>query len=478
MNSNHGLADSSWPMYRRNPQHTGRTEYSAKKVDGTVLWSFERRIEFSTPSIGSDGTIYVGSEAKDIYAVNPNGELKWDINRFTTDSTSESPPTIGKDGTVYITSDYGFLKAVNPNGTKKWEFITFGGIYSAPVINDEGIIYFITEGYRLNSDKGKLYALYPNGTEKWSIESGDVRKSPALGNDGTIYINLEKNNLSAISREGKVKWSFKIDGRIITSPTVGEDGTIYFGTDRGELYALNPNGTEKWCFDRYSGYIYTTPAISEEGTVYFGWTNRDYWNKTYRLYALNPDGSIKWINKMSVNGSPTISGEGTIYISERDYLTALNPDGSIRWRKRMEPSSPPVIGNNGTLYLTSFSPYYGLIALGRGYELTINKEGEGDVRHFGFNTEAIPENSEVRLTARAWKDNWTFSHWSGECINGKVKRDEMTIKMNRNKSITAHFIRKDQEKVDKTPGFTIFPFLISSTTVMAYIYKRKEKSFS
>ena len=45
---------------------------------GTLKWSFktEKGVE-SSHAIGPDGTIYVGSWDGKLYAINPNGSLKW-----------------------------------------------------------------------------------------------------------------------------------------------------------------------------------------------------------------------------------------------------------------------------------------------------------------------------------------------------------------------------------------------------------------
>ena len=41
-----------------------------KKKPGTVLWEFETGGDvFSSPAIGSDGTVYVGSRDKKLYAI-------------------------------------------------------------------------------------------------------------------------------------------------------------------------------------------------------------------------------------------------------------------------------------------------------------------------------------------------------------------------------------------------------------------------
>ena len=46
----------------------------------------------SSPSIGTDGTIYVGSYDNNLYAINPDGSRKW---RFKTGATVFSSPAIG-----------------------------------------------------------------------------------------------------------------------------------------------------------------------------------------------------------------------------------------------------------------------------------------------------------------------------------------------------------------------------------------------
>ena len=47
---------------------------------GTIKWTFQAGGPVkSSPAIGSDGTIYVGSNAAKVYAINPNGTKKWDF---------------------------------------------------------------------------------------------------------------------------------------------------------------------------------------------------------------------------------------------------------------------------------------------------------------------------------------------------------------------------------------------------------------
>ena len=66
---------------------------------------------FSSPAIGGDGNIYVGSNDDKLYSINADGSLKWS---FTTGGDVESSPAIGADGTIYVGSHDGKLYAIGP----------------------------------------------------------------------------------------------------------------------------------------------------------------------------------------------------------------------------------------------------------------------------------------------------------------------------------------------------------------------------
>ena len=79
---------------------------------GTPIWEFETgdAIVYSSPAIGSDGTVYVGSWDKKLYAINGKSGVKlWE---FETGSSVWSSPAIGSDGTVYVGSSDKKLYAI------------------------------------------------------------------------------------------------------------------------------------------------------------------------------------------------------------------------------------------------------------------------------------------------------------------------------------------------------------------------------
>jgi outer membrane protein assembly factor BamB len=310
------------------------------------------------------GTYSVKTQAKDIYDMTSDwsegfpvmitnlGTLKW---RYHTSDFREikSSPAIGSDGTIYFGSLNDTLYALNPNGTLKWSYSTDGDIYSSPAIGTDGTIYF-------GSYDNYLYALNPDGTLKWRYDSGtDVNSSPAIGSDGTIYFGqaygeYHHGDFNALNPDGTLKWQYQTDSDM-TQPAIGPDGTIYFGTSPMDtanpyLYALNPDGSLKWRFC-ISYLPRSSPAIGSDGSIYFA----AYDNGDGYLFALNPDGILKWWcqEEFSKRSSPVIGSDGTIYFGG-GWFYAINPDGTVKWRYLAQNgvmvSSTALIGSDGTVY--------------------------------------------------------------------------------------------------------------------------------
>ena len=370
-----GLQSSPWPMFHHDLRHTGRSEYDTSKNPGTLKWKANiTHLSVggtpSSPAIGKDGTIYVGSGAGMFYAINPDGSLKWKFN--TSFGIILSSPAIGEDGTIYFGASNGFY-ALNPDGTLKWK-AEISVYVSSPAIGKDGTIYIgdtTTEDF---IPRGRIRAFYPNGTQKWEFKTDHwIYSSPAIGEDGTIYIGSDDNYLYALNPDGTLKWKFKTYDNIHSSPSIAEDGTIYFGSWDCYFYALNPDGTLKWKYvTGVWGYSINgcSPAIAEDGTVYVGsWDNC--------LYAFYPNGTLKW--KFSANNhidsSPAIGKDGTIYFGSYDsYLYALNPDGTLKWKFKTNDwiASSPAIGKDGTIYFAGYDGY--LYAIG-GIKIEKPKEG-------------------------------------------------------------------------------------------------------
>jgi len=66
-----------------------------------------------------------------------------------------------------------------------------------------------------------------------------VLSSPAIGDDGTIYIGSNDKKVYALDGiTGVKKWEFLTADEIHTSPVIGPDGILYIGSNDGNTYAL------------------------------------------------------------------------------------------------------------------------------------------------------------------------------------------------------------------------------------------------
>ncbi|MCP4687828.1 MAG: PQQ-binding-like beta-propeller repeat protein [Desulfobacterales bacterium] len=314
------------------------------QTPGTEKWSFATgdKIWTSSPAVGGDGVIYVGSRDDNLYAVNPDGTERWS---FTAGSFISPSPAIGPDGVIYAGSNDSNLYAVNPDGTQKWAFDTGSVVTSSPAIGPDGVIY-------VGSWSKYLYAVNPDGTEKWRFKADAYffYSSPAIGPDGTIYVGSWDDNLYAIHPDGTQKWAFTTGDNVDSSPAIGADGVIHVGSWDDNLYAIHPDGTQKWVFTTGDN-VNSSPAIDANGVIYVG-------SDDHKLYAIHPDGTQKWAFTTGgdVSSSPAIGADGVIYVgSDADKLYAINPDGTEKWsfRAGSDMVSSPAIGPDGVIYVGS-----------------------------------------------------------------------------------------------------------------------------
>ncbi|MBI4812845.1 MAG: PQQ-binding-like beta-propeller repeat protein, partial [Methanobacterium sp.] len=334
--------------------NTGLSNYTGPEVN-TTLWNYTTggSIESQvSPVIGSDGTIYIGSTDGKLYALNPDGSVKW---TYTTGDKA-CGIAIGSDGTIYVSGGYdNSLHALNPDGTLKWKYKTRGNILGTPTVGFDGTIY-------VGSCDSNLYALNPDGTLKWNYTTENLiyglGGGPAIGSDGTIYVECggDFGKLYALNPDGTLQWYYTIGGNLDGSPTISADGAIYVGGTNGAFYALNPDGTLKWKYSNGgSSYEYDTmihsSSIGPDRTIYFG-CNNGY------LYALNINGTQKWNYSIGkrISGSPLIGSDGTIYVGSYDgKMYAFSSNGTLLWTYTTGGIiyGSAAIGANETLYFGS-----------------------------------------------------------------------------------------------------------------------------
>ncbi len=347
------LGNTPQPKFHHDSNNTGQSEYKGPQTN-TTKWKFPIGGGIgSSPVIGADGTIYIGSPDKNLYALYPNGTKKWSFNLG---DTTVYTPTIDTEGIIYIGSSTK-LYALYPNGTEKWNYTTEKGkwICTSTAIGNDGTIYF--------GNYNELYALNSDGTFKWNFVTGGIIlfSPPAIGNDGIIYVGSEDGHLYSVYPNGTQNWNFTTTGLIIASPAIGTDGTIYFTSGNNFLYAITSTGNLKWKYPITSGFepaLLSSPAIGSNGVIYVGSDNGC-------IFAVNSDGTLKWKYQTGkkVYSSPCIGSDGAVYVGSEDgYLYAFNSDGTIKWMYQTGTcvDSSPCIGSDGTLYFGGGNNLYAI----------------------------------------------------------------------------------------------------------------------
>ena len=193
---------------------------------GQDIWTFSTGDHITSAPTVVDGTVYVGSQDQNLYAVDAaTGQEQW---TFSTDDAVEVSPSV-VDGTVYLTSLE--LSAVDAaTGQEQWTFSTGSNIYSSPTVVDGTVFVGSWNG---------LYAVdAATGQERWVFSTDrNVRSSPTVV-DGTVFVGSNDDNLYAVdAATGRERWAFATGGSVTSSPTV-VDGTVYVGSWDGNLYAV------------------------------------------------------------------------------------------------------------------------------------------------------------------------------------------------------------------------------------------------
>ncbi|MBE7499038.1 MAG: PQQ-binding-like beta-propeller repeat protein [Verrucomicrobiales bacterium] len=342
---------------------------------GDLKWQFVTGgAVHSSPALGVDGTVYVGSSDRKLYALDgATGQKLWE---FETGGGVESSPAVGAEGTVYVGSHDGSVYAVDGvTGLRRWQFLTGSNVVSSPAIGVDGTVF-------VGSNDRRLYALNGStGQKVWEfLTGGEVGSSPALGLDGTVYVGSSDTRLYALAAaSGQVKWEFTAGGAM-GSPILGADGTVYVVSNDSVLHALNGvTGQQLWELAGAGSRL----AIEADGTLYVGANETGFWaldgktgQKRWETMGLEmyPEGSTS----VAFGAAAALGADGMVYVTGKATVCALDgpfpwpqcgsysvvhaldgTTGQAAWGGTQEPfdfdysPSSPNIGPDGTVYFGS-----------------------------------------------------------------------------------------------------------------------------
>ena len=163
------MSGRSFAAIRNSPESPrGRSRHVLK-----LLWTYDAGEAIESSAAIAGGTVYVGSQSKDLLAIDlATGKLRWKYR--ATDGIGESSPAVA-DGAVYVGDLAGVLHAVNAaTGKALWTFKTEAEIKSSPVIVGDRVL--------IGSYDSNLYALSrSDGKLLWKAETASyVHATPAV----------------------------------------------------------------------------------------------------------------------------------------------------------------------------------------------------------------------------------------------------------------------------------------------------------
>ncbi len=374
--------DSPWPKFRHDARQTGLAPLVP--TSGGALWQFPTgKGIFSTPVIGGDGTVYVGSADRHFYAIAPDGTERWsfetgeiidssallddqgrvifgsgDGHLYALDATTgdslwtfqaddpaehdafirwfEGNVAIGRGDDLYVPNDNFYLYSIDrTDGSLRWRFDMPDQTWSLPAVDPDQERIYVGNNNVLPAFGDNLYAIGMDGKEAWSASIiGTIAASPLFTTSGKIIVGGFDGYVRSYDQEfGILEWSFGARDHIYASPAEMADGTIIQPAADGTVYALDPEtGTELWAFDAREP-IRSSPAIDGDGNIYFG-------SGEGRLFVLGADGTLRWAiqlideDRNDLNSSPALGSDaiylagenGTVFSIPYDYCLTATED--------------------------------------------------------------------------------------------------------------------------------------------------------
>jgi len=192
--------------------------------------------------VADDGTVYVGSQDHHVYAVSPDGKVRW---RVDLGADVDSAPAVEDDGAIIVGSDKGQLVSLAPDsGEVRWRTEVGGFVRGAISLGRDGTVLAGTYGptpalVALDPIDGSVrfrFSIPGTGAPEFGIHGGPVEDAK-----GRLYFGAQDDHAYCLTADGALLWKFKTGGDVDAPLVITPRGLLLVGSDDGKLYALQPN---------------------------------------------------------------------------------------------------------------------------------------------------------------------------------------------------------------------------------------------
>lgn len=386
--------DAPWPMAGANSFKNRRAAVNGPG-GGTALqtwWQFQAPAgAFSgDPTVGEDGTVYVGTTAGAVYALDrDDGRVKWSVSLGR--PVIGSPAVDANSSVVYVVyggggggEDFYAICCLDAgNGNSRWSLPSpplYGGddtpITASPTVGGDGIYVPLINGVWKVTSGGQTSWLYSGLSY-----SDENHCSPAVADGKVLFVTSLGYGHALSAADKSLFWKRIVTGSPLQSglaeeisPAVSPDGSVIYCCLKNvsKVYAVYATyGGGKWSFS-LPGFS-RPAAVGADGTVYVSGANGE-------LFALDPaDGSLRWSidpgENAATDGSPAVGGDGAVYLLRGLSLCAIDSgSGELRWEYPLAAEGSgvgsPVLAGNGTVLVRTESSSGGAFLFAVGPDVT------------------------------------------------------------------------------------------------------------
>lgn len=356
-----GLADSPWPTYQGNNQHTGMvgpipyTSWDTRKM-------YTAEVGLGEVVVGEGGTIYTLTKAADdngnyfLYALDKSGFVKWRTKLLGSTNIGTGIgvyPLIDKWGSIWIVTrdnlpnpQYAYLTAYDLNGKQRCQYNTLSTTIvngddrstqsASLVVDSKGNIYFsLVEG----PSNSELYSVSKDCELNWKVNttkrsSGSLILSP---DESAVYVTgqfvggFTGPAYARRTKDGSTIWETSINNGWVV-PAISEDSSIIFSVGAGPptnwlLYGIDPRtGSFFWTSTIFSCSCAT--ATKRATTVAIDKRNNAYFASYDTIYSYDSSGNLRW-NYQHSSGNDALDVALVSVLDGSEHLYVPSPDGYI-----------------------------------------------------------------------------------------------------------------------------------------------------
>ncbi len=208
-----------------------RTRWSLSLGAGTA---------YANATVGPDGTVFgaVDDQLVAVRDAGTRGTVRW---RFRAKSIIEVSPAVAADGTVVVGTNDAFEYGVGPDGRERWRTPRNSLTYSSAAVTAAGVAYYGDHRGALNvvdARSGKVLARHVGLARTKARGDVGIWTAPVIDREGSVYFGTRVGRVYGFTATGRKLLDVDTGATVDSNPALGADGTLYVGSESGKLYAF------------------------------------------------------------------------------------------------------------------------------------------------------------------------------------------------------------------------------------------------